>query len=247
MNPWPHEPGRKAAGGPRTRGDEPSISLATASKNTATPRTREETRDPMSYETSPRTGICGLRRRLQCEEGDAGAVLVAAEQAGMTQALQDIVGNWNAGDEERHAMLTTLVCDESGDYILETERDQESSNGERIRRRPARITFVVHGRYASGKPAVIAIPTSVAFANDDACFEYTDAIRPVVAAAPTTDEKVLETVHRAFFINDPEATTEAQAAERESFTATAQDAVKTAMVPEGTSDVMMTVQGTVRM
>ena len=197
----------------------------------------------MEKTESDRNAIYNLRRRLHSQECDAAAVLEAAKESGTTEALEEIIGNWKSDEGDQAGILTTLVCDEMGDYILETERDPETRAGQRIRRRPSRITFVIQGRDCQGRTQVLAIPAAVAFANDDGGIVETDLIQPLVAKGKTSRRDVLRTVRKAFHISSPDADAEQRSAELGEFAAAVRPAIELALIPEKASGLTLTVSG----
>ena len=188
-----------------------------------------------------RERIYRLRRRLQCEECDAAAVLAAAEQSGNAAALKAIAGDYDADGTERAGTLTTVVIDEVGDYILENARSHEGGDRDRLRTRPARITFLVHGRGAAGEPKALAIPAEMGFGNDDDAITNWDWMRPLIAAGVTDTEQVLEIMRYAVFrAEDPNDTSESTA-----FEATARERIAEAMQPEAPERLVIEIEGRV--
>ena len=132
-----------------------------------------------------------VRSRLQCEEGDAAAVMYAAAKAKLTSGLKEIIGDYDAeAAPPRTAWLSTVVADDDGDYVLEAAREACEKNAGPRRERPARITFLVQGRDARGARAAVAIPADIAWANDDAAQDEPERIRPLVAEGETTEREI---------------------------------------------------------
>ncbi len=188
-----------------------------------------------------RERVYRLRRRLQCEECDAAAVIAAAEQSGDAAALKAVAGDYDAEGAERAATLTTVVVDDAGDYVLENARSHEGGERRRLRTRPARITFLVHGRNAEGEPAALAVPAEMAFGNDDAAILYDEEMRPLVAAYITDAERMLEIVTTALFVpNDPD-----DAGEKAAFVAKARERIAEAMQPGAPERLVLEIEGRV--
>ena len=175
-----------------------------------------------------RDPIYRLRRSLQCEECDAAAVIAAAERSRQVAGLKAIAGDYHTDGAERAATLTTVVIDDAGDYILENERSHEYGDRSRLCTRPARITFLVHGRGAGREPAALAIPAEMAFGNDDDGILNDACMQPLIAADVTDAERMLALVTTALFVpNDHN-----DAAEKAGFIATARERIAKAMQSE---------------
>ena len=188
-----------------------------------------------------RERIYRLRRSLQCEECDAAAVLAAADRGGRSAALKAIAGDYDTEGAERAATLTTVVIDDAGDYVLENERSHEGGNRDRLRTRPARITFLVHGRTAGGEPATLAIPAEAAFGNDDAAILDNEPMQPLIANGVTDTERMLEIVTTALFVpNDPN-----DKHEKAAFAAKARERIAEAMQAEAAGPVVLEIDGRV--
>ena len=184
---------------------------------------------------SKREPIFELRRRLGCTEGDAAAVIAAAARAGRTAELKLTIGDWEtpaAGGGGQYSALTTIVTDEGGDYVLESERTR--SNTERLSRRPSRITFLISSNGPDGQPTALAVPAQLAFANtnDDIAIEHPEGVRPMIARGKINLEEIAATIAEAFFVSDDPDDEAKTAAERKEFDALTREATMRAASPE---------------
>ena len=192
----------------------------------------------MANERDP---IYRLRRSIQCEECDAAAVIAAAERSGHVAGLKAIAADYHTDGAERAATLTTVVIDDGGDYVLENERSRECGDRSRLCTRPARITFLVHGRGAGSEPAALAIPAEMAFGSDDAAILNDEWMQPLIAADVTDAERVLAIVTTALFVpNDRN-----DAGEKTRFVAKARERIAEAMQPEATERLVVEIDGRV--
>ena len=170
-------------------------------------------------QTRTREPIYELQRQLGCTEGDAAALIAAAARRGLTAELKRTLSDRErptSEDSKRHAALTTIVTDKEGDYVLETERTKKYPL--RLDTRPSQITFMVSSRKADGEAATLAIPTQLAFGNDeDIAIEHPEEVRPLIASGDVNLEEIRTTIAQAFYVtNYPDDKTK-QGAELQEF------------------------------
>ena len=193
---------------------------------------------------SKRETIFELRRRLGCTEGDAAALIAAAAQGGRTAELKQTIGDWETpppGGNRPHGALTTIITDESGDYVLETER--KKSNSKRLAKRPSRMTFLISSRGRDGQPTTLAVAARLAFANmdDGIAISHAESIRPMIARGAVDLDEITATIAEAFFITDY-ADDETRAAEqRKQFEALTGEAVLAALAPPNPNKVAVQI------
>ena len=181
-------------------------------------------------QTGPREAIYQLRRQLGCTEGDAAALIAAATRRELTAELGHTLSYGEpptSEDSKRHGALTTIVTDKEGDYVLETQRTKDLAP--RLDERPSQITFLVSSRNDDGEAIALAIPTQLAFANqDDIAIEHPEQVRPLITSGDVNLDEISATIAEAFYVTDYPDDKAKQAAELQAFSALIEEPMKRA-------------------
>ena len=155
----------------------------------------------MTKSAHMRTGSEELARRLSCATTAARTLAAAAARSRLTEQLTLLVGEWQertpAGGRGC-GTLTTVVVDEIGPYVLETEAGRD--NGARAHARPARITLLVEATTPGGGRACLGVPTDVAFLGSDAAEGHAELSQPIVVAGVITADEVAERIRETFLV-----------------------------------------------